>query len=125
LWPVASVLESPRMRLAVTDGEVVTAVLGVSAALAGFNLVFLGIAITAYQAFPSETARLVRGPYRRLAGISLAAFLASLLTVALGVWWLARSQPGWAYQALLVLSPVQLILVMLTGLAATLRVMRT
>jgi hypothetical protein len=108
-----------------TDVDVVTAVVGVSAALAGFNLVFLGVAITAYQAFPPDTVRLVRGPYLRIAGLSLAAFIVSLSTVALGVWWLVSDQPDWAYGGILVMSLVQLILVMLTGLVAVLRVMRT
>ena len=107
-----------------TNEDVVIAVIGVSAALAGFNLVFLGVGITAYQAFPPETARLVRGPYQRIAGLSLAAFLISLATVAIGVWWLAGRQASWAYGAVVALSPVQLILVMLTGIAATLRVMK-
>jgi hypothetical protein len=68
----------------VTDKDVVAAVTGVSAALAGFNLVFLGVAITAFQGFPSETSRLVAKPYRRIAGLSFAAFTVSLMTVSLG-----------------------------------------
>ncbi len=105
--------------------DAVTAITGASAALAGFNLVFLGIAITAFQGFSPETVRLVRRPYQLLAGFSLAAFLASLLTVAMGLWWLTGDQPNWAYSGLVALGVVQLVLVALIGIVATLRVMRT
>lgn len=102
----------------VTDEDVVAAITGVSAALAGFSLVFLGVAITAFQGFPSETARVVASPYRRIAGAAFAAFSVSLLSVAFGIAWLAFGQPRWVFASLLALSLAQLILVLFAGLAA-------
>ena len=107
------------------DKDVVTTIIGVSAALAGFTLVFLGVAISAYLAFPSETARLVRGPYRHIAALSLAAFVASLLSVGVGVFWLAGDQERWAYLVALVMSVLQGILLLWLGVAATRRVLGT
>jgi hypothetical protein len=107
----------------VTDKDVVSAVVGVSAALAGFILVFLGVAISAYLAFPPETARVVRGPYRRIAVVSLAAFVASLLSVAGGLVWLADDQQPWAYVITVGLSVVQGILLVWVAVAATRRVL--
>ena len=106
-----------------SDKDVVAAVTGVAAALAGFTLVFLGVAITGFLAFPPETARLVKGPYRRVAGFSLAAFFVSLLTVALAFLWLAGDQNRVVYNSILVLLPAQLVLVLIAGWVATRRVM--
>jgi hypothetical protein len=107
----------------VTDKDVVTTTISVSAALAGFTLVFLGVAISAYLAFPAETARLVRRPYRQIAAVSLAAVIASLLGVGVGILWLANDQQPWAYTVSLVLSGVQGILLLWVAVAATRRVL--
>jgi uncharacterized membrane protein len=108
---------------AVSNKDVVSIMVSVAAALAGFTLVFLGVAISAYLAFPAETARTVREPYRRIAGVSLAALVASLLSVAVGVFWLAGGQQHWAYVATLGLSVVQGILLLWVAVAATQRVL--
>jgi hypothetical protein len=103
----------------VASKDVVIAALGASAALAGFILVFLGIVITSLSSFPSETMRVVRGPYLWIAGLALGAFALSLATVALGFVWLAHGQGAGPYNWLSWLFFAQLGLVMAVGLLAT------
>ena len=97
------------------------AALGAAAALAGFVLVFLGVVITGFFSFPPETARLVRRRYLRTAGMSVAAFLVGLVTVALGIVWLAYGQSGAVYHWMIVLFFVQLGLVFVVGVVTTLQ----
>jgi hypothetical protein len=68
--------------------DVVIAILGSSAALAGFVLVFLGIIIASYQSYPGGAPEAVVRPYR-IAGVSLlAAFALGLVAVAVSLLWL-------------------------------------
>src|SRR6266508_4226986 len=109
---------------AVASKDVVIAALGASAALAGFVLVFLGVVITGLSSFPPETVRLVRRRYLRMAGISVAAFLLSLVTVALGIVWLAYGQSGEIYHWTIWLFFAQLALVFVVGVVTTLPAVR-
>jgi len=109
---------------AVASKDVVIAALGASAALAGFVLVFLGVVITGLSSFPPETVRLVRRRYLRMAGISVAAFLLSLVTVALGIVWLAYGQSGAVYHWTIWLFIAQLALVFVVGVVTTLQAVR-
>ncbi|TML00489.1 MAG: hypothetical protein E6G40_05895 [Actinobacteria bacterium] len=106
---------------AVGSKDVVIAALGASAALAGFVLVFLGVVLTGLSSFPPETVRLVRRRYLRMAAISVAAFLISLMTVALGVVWLAYGQSSGVYHLMIWLFFVQLGLVFVVGVVTTLQ----
>jgi hypothetical protein len=77
--------------------DVVIAILGSAAALAGFVLVFLGIIIASYQSYPGGVPELVVRPYR-IAGISLlVAFALGLITVAISLLWLVTGGPGALY----------------------------
>jgi hypothetical protein len=70
--------------------DVVIAILGSAAALAGFVLVFLGIIIASYQSYPGEVPAPVVRPYR-IAGMALlVAFALGLVTVALSLLWLVN-----------------------------------
>jgi hypothetical protein len=113
------------MGSSVADGDIVTTMISVSAALAGFTLVFLGVAISAYLAFPPDTARLVRRPYGWIAGLSLAAFITCLLNVGTGILWLAGDQQRWAFTATIYLAVVEGILLLWLAVAATRRVLGT
>jgi uncharacterized membrane protein len=73
---------------AATQKDVVLAVLGAAAALAGLVLVFLGVVIAAYQAFPGDSASKIPGRYRVAATWTLSVFTFSLITVALALAWL-------------------------------------
>jgi len=68
--------------------DVVIAILGASAALAGFVLVFLGIVIASYQSYPGGVPAPVIRPYRISGAALLATFGISLITVALSLLWL-------------------------------------
>jgi len=75
--------------------DVVVAILGASAALAGFELVFLGIIIAAYQSYPGGVPAPVVQPYRRTGAALLGTFGLSLVTVALSLLWLINGgSPG-------------------------------
>jgi hypothetical protein len=77
--------------------DVVLGTLGSSAALAGFDLVFLGIVIAAYQSYAGTAPPAVVRPFR-IAGIGLfGTFGISLVTVALSLTWLVLGGPGWLY----------------------------
>src|SRR5260370_38255375 len=77
--------------------DVVLGTLGSSAALAGFDLVFLGIVIAAYQSYAGNAPPSVVRPYR-IAGIGLfGRFGISLVTVALSLTWLVLGGPAWLY----------------------------
>jgi hypothetical protein len=80
-------------RLVLADAPVrkdlVIATAGGAAALAGLILVFLGVVIVSYQAYPGGTPSRLLKPYRLAMGAILAAFALSLLCAGLGVAWLA------------------------------------
>lgn len=87
--------------------DVVLAILGASAALAGFVLVFLGIMIASYQSYSGGVPEQVVRPYRTTGGVLFATFALSLVTVALCLVWLALGGPaaiyGWTIGLFLIL----------------------
>jgi hypothetical protein len=96
--------------------DVVMAVLGASAGVGGLVLVFLGVLITSFGAYPGDTSEVVLRPYRRGAWASVAVFAVSLVAVALSLAWLAIAQPHWLY--LLTLVVFCCLLATVFGLAA-------
>lgn len=76
-----------------------TAILGTSAALAGFDLVFLGIVIASYQSYGGAIPAQVVRPYRIAGSALLATFGLGLITVAVSLIWLinggASALYGW------------------------------
>jgi len=72
----------------VGDKDVMLAFLGASAGLAGLILVFLGIVVAAYQAFPVGTQQDVLNRYRAAACSVVVAFLSSVIVVGLAAAWL-------------------------------------
>ena len=68
--------------------DVVLAILGAAAALAGFVLVFLGIVIASYQSYPGGVPEQVVRPYRISGAALLGAFGLGLVTVAVSLLWL-------------------------------------
>ena len=71
-----------------SDRDVVTAVFGAATGLAGLLLVFLGIAVSAFQSYSAGVPAAAVAPYRRAVRGILAAFLLGLCTAALGLAWL-------------------------------------
>ena len=78
----------------------VGAILGASAALAGFILVFLGIIIASYQSYSGGVPAPVVRPYRLMGSALLGTFSLSLITTAVSLLWLINGGPvdlyGWA-----------------------------
>jgi hypothetical protein len=77
--------------------DVVIAILGSAAALAGFVLVFLGIVIASYQSYPGQVPVPVVRPYRIAGTALLAAFGLGLVTVATSLLWLMNGGPNDLY----------------------------
>ena len=95
--------------------DVVLGTLGSSAALAGFDLVFLGIVIAAYQSYAGNAPLAVVRPFR-IAGIGLfGTFGISLVTVALSLTWLVLGGPGWLYGFTVGFFALQLVAVLLAA----------
>jgi hypothetical protein len=95
--------------------DVVLGTLGSSAALAGFDLVFLGIVIAAYQSYAGNAPPSVVRPFR-IAGIGLfGTFGISLVTVALSLTWLVLGGPGWLYGFTVGFFALQLVAVFLAA----------
>lgn len=91
--------------------NVVMALLGASAGIAGLTLVFLGLIIAAVRSYRPGTAAEVLRPLRTSAGLVMVAFASSIATVTLGAAWLiSLRDPGGLYAAFVVLFFVQLVL---------------
>jgi hypothetical protein len=95
--------------------DVVLAILGASAGLGGFVLVFLGIIITSYESYSGGTPEPVVRPYRATGVVLLASFAFSLSIVALCLIWLALGGPASIYGWTVVLFLFQLALVFLAA----------
>jgi uncharacterized membrane protein len=70
--------------------DIVIALLGVSAGLAGLILVFLGLVVTAYQSFAGDTPERILGRYRRATGVILVAFGLGIACVLSAFLWLVE-----------------------------------
>lgn len=96
--------------LMVSHKDVVLAVLGASAGLAGLTLVFLGLVVSAYQSYETATKK-IRERYRHAAVVVLAAFFCGVLCVALATAWLVNYDCNTAlYVAVIVSFAVELVL---------------
>lgn len=91
--------------------DVVVAILGSSAALGGFVLVFLGVIISSYQSYPGGVAADVVNPYRVSGSALLATFALSLVSVAVSLLWLINGGPADLYGWTIGLFGLQLIAV--------------
>lgn len=103
-------------RKLVEPKDVVLAILGSSAGLGGFVLVFLGVIIASYESYQGAVPREVVEPYRTAGGALLATFALSLVSVAVCLFWLAGGGPADSYGAPIVLFVIQLVAVF--GVAA-------
>jgi hypothetical protein len=79
--------------------DVVVTLLGVSAGLAGLVLVFLGLVVTAYQAFAADTPASILDRYQRSASLALVSFAFGVVCVALATGWLVDlGDNRWLYR---------------------------
>jgi uncharacterized membrane protein len=103
----------------IAERDVVLAILGASAALAGFVLVFLGVIIAAYQSYSGGVPAQVVTPYRTLGGILLGAFGLCLVAVLVSLMWLVGGGPDKAYGATVGLFVAELTAVFAAAIWAT------
>jgi hypothetical protein len=104
--------------------DVVVAVLGATAALAGLVLVFLGGLVTTYQSLVGTGVRVTTLHRFKQAGvIALGVFLVALATLALSVAWLAASAGATLYGFALGLFFVELAALAALAVYATVRVL--
>lgn len=68
--------------------DVIISIVGAAAALAGLTLVFLGLVISAYQNMSEAASERQHSLYRLLSALVLAAFVTSIIAVALATVWL-------------------------------------
>jgi uncharacterized membrane protein len=88
--------------------NVVPAVFGAAAGLAGLLLVFLGVSISAFQSFAGDAPAAATARFRRAGALILGAFLLGLVVVAVSFSWLLS--PGRALRdAAVVLFAVELV----------------
>jgi hypothetical protein len=99
--------------------DVVLAILGASAALGGFVLVFLGIIIAAYQSYSGGVPEHVVQPYRMTGSALLGTFGLSLVTVAVSLLWLLNGGSPGLYGWAIGLFALQLIAVFAAAAWAT------
>ncbi|HVS48759.1 MAG TPA: hypothetical protein VHJ99_07655 [Candidatus Dormibacteraeota bacterium] len=99
--------------------DVVLAILGASAALAGFVLVFLGVIIASYQSYAGAVPAQVVTPYQRTGGVLFGSFGFSLVTVVVCLFWLILGGPSALYGWTIGLFLVQLVAVFLAAGWAT------
>jgi hypothetical protein len=101
------------------EKDVVLAMLGASAALAGFVLVFLGIIIASYQSYSGGVPEQVVKPYRTTGGILLVTFALCLVAVLACLAWLVGGGPGEVYLVTVAVFVVEVVAVFGAALWAT------
>ena len=90
--------------------DVILAILGASAGIAGLTLVFLGLVIASLQGFAPGTREDVIKPFRRPAMTTIVAFGASIVSVALATIWLIKlGDVHWIYDLTVWIFFVQLV----------------
>jgi hypothetical protein len=103
----------------VEPNDVVIAILGASAALGGFVLVFLGIVITSKESYGGGTGDEVIRPYRLSGTLLLGAFALCLITVALSLLWLINGGSLGLYDTSIALFAIELVAVFGAALWST------
>jgi amino acid transporter len=103
----------------IVQKDVILAILGASAALAGFVLVFLGIIIASYQSYSGGVPEQVVDPYRTLGRILLGAFGLCLIAVLVCLVWLVGGGPNQAYGPTVALFVAELVAVFGAAVWAT------
>lgn len=104
--------------------DVVGAILGASAALAGFVLVFLGIIIASYQSYSGGVPDQVLKPFQTMGAVLLGAFGLCLVTVIVSLIWLVGGGPDAAYGVVVGLFVALLVLVFVAAAWTTWLVLR-
>jgi hypothetical protein len=107
----------------VAHKDVIVAVLGAAAGLAGLVLVFLGIVVSTFQSYNPVDAATVRPGFRRDAQVILGSFSLGLVCVGLSVAWLLTRNNQGLYIAAIVAFIGQILLLMAAAGLVTKRVL--
>src|SRR4051794_36933854 len=107
-----------------TPTDVVVAVLGASAALAGFILVFLGLLIAARQSFPADTPKTVKEKHTNVIWPVLAVFGFCIAVIGLAFAWLAAPGGTCLYRTVIWLFAAELLAIVGVGAMTTVRLLR-
>jgi hypothetical protein len=99
--------------------DVMIAVFGASAGVAGLVLVFVGLLITTIGTYPGGTSKAALRPYRAGAWAATGVFGATLASVALSLTWLALSDSHWLYASTLVVFAGLLLVLFILAVAVT------
>ncbi len=99
--------------------DAVIAMLGASAALGGFVLVFLGIVITSYESYAGQVPEPVVHPYRTSGAVLLGTFGLCLVTVASSLIWIINGGTIILYDVTIILFAVELAVVFSSALWTT------
>jgi hypothetical protein len=97
--------------------DVVLAIFGAAAGVAGLILVFLGVVLSTIGSYPGDTPAAVRRPFRRAAWATTFVFALSLATVGLSLGWLAAESAVELYYATISLFSLLLVLAFLLAVA--------
>jgi hypothetical protein len=89
--------------------DVVIALAGASAALAGLVLVFMGMVASTLQSFPGATPPPVLAGYERALTATIMAFILALTSLCIDVAWLAAAAGHRLYVATLVLFGISVV----------------
>jgi hypothetical protein len=101
----------------VSHKDVITAVIGASTALGGFALVFLGLLISAYGAYPSHGPE-VRTRRGRIAWSVFVSFFLSVGALAASLAWFIVVADDWLYGAAITLLAAALAVMVVSAAAA-------
>jgi hypothetical protein len=82
---------------AVVHKDIVIALLGASATLAGLILVFVGLVVSAYATLPGDTVKIVKDRLRHTAGWTLVPFGLGLAQIVAATIWLLHPSCFGAY----------------------------
>jgi hypothetical protein len=97
--------------------DVVLAIFGAAAGVAGLILVFLGVVLSTVGSYPGDTPDAVRRPFRRAAWATTFVFALSLATVGLSLGWLTAESGVELYYATISLFSLVLVLAFSLALA--------
>ena len=107
----------------IVEKDVVLAILGASAALGGFVLVFLGIIVASYQSWSGAVPEQVVKPYRRLGSVLVGTFGLCLFALFISLIWLVGGGPDATYGVTVGLFVAELLAVLTAALWAMRTVM--
>jgi hypothetical protein len=104
--------------------DIVLAIFAGASAIGALILFFLGFVMSAIKSLPATAGGSVKQPYKNIASVTFAAFVLSILCLALGLCWLTLSRPYAVYVSLVWVFVAQLVFLTITAIMVLVRVLR-